>query len=94
MANTPKKIMKVEPAKDYKKPLYACALSAAIAASSLALTSCENPMDKIKDKMFTPGMISYDLPDSDSTDGHKHDADTTLATDIPTDGPDETDETT
>ena len=93
MANTPKKIIKVEPSKDYKKPLYACALATAIAASSLALTSCENPMENIKDKMFTAGLISYDLPDSDSTSGHKQDADATLASDITTDGPDETEET-
>lgn len=36
----PKKIMKVEPARDYKKPLYACALAAAIAATSVAVTGC------------------------------------------------------
>ena len=40
MARTPKKIMKVEPAKDYKKPLYACALAASLAATSLAVTGC------------------------------------------------------
>ncbi len=40
----PKKIMKVEPARDYKKPLYACALAAAIAATSVAVTGCGDLM--------------------------------------------------
>ena len=37
--------MKIDPKKDYKKPLYAIALAAAIAASSIAVTSCENPLE-------------------------------------------------
>ena len=58
MESTPKKIMKVEHSKDYKKPLYACALAAAIAVSSVALTGCEDPMDKIND-LFTGGLVQY-----------------------------------
>ena len=92
MANTPKKIIKVEPSKDYKKPLYACALATAIAASSLALTGCKDPFSSI-DSYFD-GLLVADIPASNSTSGHKQDADATLASDIPTDGPDETDETT
>ena len=49
--------MKVEPPKDYKKPLYACALAAALAVSSVALTGCEDPMDSING-MFTEGFIA------------------------------------
>ena len=56
MESTPKKIMKVEPPKDYKKPLYACALAAALAVSSMALTGCEDPMDRING-MFTEGFV-------------------------------------
>ena len=90
MARTPKKIMKVEPAKDYKKPLYAIGCVAAIAASSLALTGCENPMDSITDSFTTPGLMVLDI--DESYGGHKQDVNS--ATDIPADGPDEVNETT
>ena len=61
MESTPKKIMKVEPPKDYKKPLYACAVAAALVVSSMALTGCEDPMDSISDHLFTTGFLS--VPD-------------------------------
>ena len=35
--------MKIKPSKDYKKPLYAVGLAAAIATSSLTLTGCTDP---------------------------------------------------
>ena len=56
MNSTPKKIMKIDPPKDYKKPLYACALAATLAVTSMALTGCEDPMDSING-MFTEGFI-------------------------------------
>ena len=91
MANTPKKIMKIEPANDYKKPIYAIGLAAAIAASSLALTGCENPMDSIND-CFTAGMI--DINYGENTSSQKRDADATSASDISANESDEADETT
>lgn len=83
--------MKINPSKDYKKPLYAIGLAAAIAVSSLALTGCENPMDSVGD-FYTPGLIAFDI--DETTSGHKYDADATLESDIPTDAPDEVNETT
>ena len=39
--------MKIDPKKDYKKPLYAVGLAAALAASSVMLTGCESPVDSM-----------------------------------------------
>ena len=45
MNSTPKKIMKLEPPKDYKKPLYACALAATLAVTSMAITGCDDTFE-------------------------------------------------
>lgn len=49
--------MKIKPAKDYKKPIYAIGLAAAMAASSLALTGCTDPAKEEPDNSSTVQMV-------------------------------------
>ena len=84
--------MKIDPSKDYKKPLYAIGLAAAIAASSLALTGCENPVESYFKNTKTAGMMAIDLPES--PDELKRYTDVISVSDIPAGDADEAEETT
>lgn len=84
--------MKIDPSKDYKKPLYAIGLAAAIAASSLALTGCENPVSTFFENSRTAGLMAIDLPES--PDDFKRYTDATSVFDIPAGDADEAEETT
>lgn len=54
--------MNISPLKDYKKPLYAVGLAAALAASSVMLTSCESPVDSMS--TFFQGLQAIEVYDS------------------------------
>ena len=60
--------MKITPAKDYKKPLYAIGISAAIMA--LSVTGCTNPAEKKEPDLAGAAVIC-----TDTTEGTKKDAD-------------------
>ena len=60
--------MKITPAKDYKKPLYAIGISAAIMA--LSVTGCTNPFGKKEPDLAGAAEIS-----TNQTEGTKKDAD-------------------
>ena len=54
--------MNISPLKDYKKPLYAAGLAAALVASSVMLTGCENPVDSMS--TFFQGLQAIEVYDS------------------------------
>ena len=58
MESTPKKIMKVEPPKDYKKPLYACAVAASLAITSMAVTGCDDPISLLEPPPTLQGFVT------------------------------------